>query len=196
MKNILEQIEIIKHAGFFKEYEDLTGEDLIKILHKEDQDRMLKLLGYEYDYSSYLTSIYNIITKDDKKLLQIDLEAEVCAQNKVYTLLLTWFSERSNGHFSPKNIEEIWYSEQGPIKLSFISNDETIIFEPKYLDDWIDSRVFTVINEEMKKNCNEYFYVCTGKNDEWIGQDIIMIRLTASEKLLLTEKLEWKFDDI
>jgi len=172
-----ENISIIRQAGFFKKYETQREIEFSDTLYEITND------------------LYSIASQDEEWFLDIDLEADVCADNLVYTSLLDKFSKASNGFFKPTDIEEIWNSEEGPIKLNFVSNGQTIIFEPEYMDDWIDGQIFRLINAEMKKVSTELFYLCSGPNDEWFGQNVIFIRLTESEKDLLADKLEWKFSE-
>ena len=184
----------MRQAGFFKKYETQTENQLLDILYEIKKQEYSKIFDYDY-LPERKTDAYSIAGHDNEKFLNIDLEADVCSANRVYTWLLSAFSKASNGHFSPFDIAEIWSSEDGPIKLSFISNGETIIFEPEYMNDWIDGRIFNLINAEMKKVSDELFHLCSGPNDEWFGQNAIYVRLTAAEKNLLMDKLEWKFPE-
>lgn len=184
-------VNILRQSGFFKEYETLSDSDL---LVKLEDIKSRQYLESGYDYSpGKIADDHELSTQDVKKLLDIDLEADVCADNKVYASLLTHFANASDGHFSPADIEEVWQGPEGPIRLSFTFNGRKILFEPEYLDDWLDVKLFDIINEEMQKVTQEKFYPCSGPNHEWFGQNIIYIRLTEEEKQWLEEKLEWKF---
>ena len=90
----------------------------------------------------------------------MDLEADVCAENKVYIGLLKDMAKASDGYFTPGEIDEIWSSEEGPVKITFKSNDQRIEFSPEYLDDWIDVRIFQLINDEMKMVTKDKFHLC------------------------------------
>ncbi len=194
LKSMTETISIIRQAGFFKKYGALSEDELLDTLYEIKKQEYSKMFGYDYT-PERKTDIYSIVGQDPEKFLDIDLEADVCADNKVYSSLLAEISKASNGNFLPSDIEEIWNSEEGPIKVSFDSNGQIIIFEPEYMDDWIDGRIFEVINKEMKKVSNEYFHLCSGPNDEWFGQNAIYVRLTEAEKKLLIDKLEWRFPE-
>jgi hypothetical protein len=185
-------LNTLRQAGFFKEYGNLSDKDLIDTLHEIRRKEYSKIFEYDYEPEK-IKDDHRLAVQDTKKFLDIDLEADVCAQNKVYTSLLQDFAKASDGNFAPANIEETWEGEEGPIRLQFQSNGSIIAFEPEYMDDWIDCRVFDVINGEMEKTTDEKFFLCYGPNEEWFGQNAIYIRLTESEKHLLEEKLEWKF---
>lgn len=182
----------LRQAGFFKEYGNLSEQELLNILHDTIRKEYSTIFGYDYEQEK-IKDDHQLAVLDTKKFLDIDLEADVCAENKVYTSLLEDFAKASNGYFSPTSIEETWESEEGPIRVSFMSNGSKITFEPEYMDDWIDGRVFEIINGEMHKATQEKFHLCAGPNEEWFGQNVIHVRLTGDEKKLLEEKLNWKF---
>ena len=187
-----ESITIIREAGFFRQYESLNEMDFLDTLHQIKKGKYSERFGSDYEPERKI-DLYSIVGQDTNKFLDIDLEADVCTDNKVYIWLLNTFANASNGLFVPTNINEVWTTEEGPIKVSFISNGQAIIFEPEYIDDWIDGRIFEVINIEMAKVSNELFTLCSGPNDDWFGQNIIHIRLTHEEKNLLKNKLSWNF---
>lgn len=189
---MIENLNILRQAGFFEEYKSLTDVELIDILKRRRKEDHSKLFGYDYEPDDYLSST-SLVSEDDKKFLDIDLEAGVMDGNDIYVHLLQDFARASNGYFNPTSIKEEWESDEGPIKVSFSSNGQVIIFKPEYIDDWIDGRVFDIVNEEMKKVSNESFIVCSGPDDDWLGQNIIHIRLTEEQKELLIKKMNWNF---
>ena len=185
-------LNILLQAGFFKEHEGLSEEELLDLLNKKRKEEYSKIFEREYD-PGQIKDDHQLALLDTKKFLDIDLEADVCDENRVYTSILEDFAKASNGHFSPTKIEETWESEEGPIKVSFMSNGYKVSFEPEYNDDWLDPELFDTINGEMQKVTTEIFYQCGGPNEEWLGQNMIYVRLTESEKKLLEDKLDWKF---
>ena len=189
-----DNLTTLRQAGFFKEHAALTDDELIDLLAKKRKDEYSDMFGYDYEPEDY-GHITELLALDDKKFLDIDLESDVCDGNNVYVSVLEDFSKASNGHFKPTNIEEVWDSEEGPVRVSFTSNGRQVVFEPEYMDDWIDGGVFDVINEEMSKTSNERFHVCAGPDEEWFGQNIIHIRLSQEEKQLLKDKLNWSFPE-
>ncbi len=186
--------DILRLAGFFKGYELLTNDEIIQTLLQKKSNEYARMFGPAY-HAEVFSDLTELLEQDDKKFLTIDLEADVCAENKVYTRLLDNFSKASNGFFTPSRITETWESDEGPIRVSFTSDGREVVFAPEYFDDWIDGRIFYVINREMKRVSNEEFVVCMGPGGDWFGQNIIHIRLTKSEKELLAEKLQWEFPE-
>ena len=160
-----ESITIVREAGFFRQYQSLNEMDFLDTLHQIKKEKYSERFSSDYEPERKI-DLYSIVRQDPNKFLDIDLEADVCADNKVYIWLLNAFAKASNGLFVPTNINEVWTTEEGPIKVSFISNGQTIIFEPEYIDDWIDGRIFEVINIEMAKASNELFTLCSGPNDD------------------------------
>jgi hypothetical protein len=187
-------LKTLIEAGFFKEYSALTEEELLNTLYQQRIEEYSRISKREYDPGMNF-SLLELLKMDNKKFLDIDLEADVCSGNKVYTHLLEMYSNASDGQFLPSEIEEVWDSPTGPIQVSFSSNGKRIIFNPEYLDDWIDEKIFNVINNEMKKTGDKFFFVCFGENDEWSGQNVIHIRLTTSEKKIIQEKFNWSFPE-
>ena len=188
-----DNIDIIRQAGFFKEYEHLSNEELLDALYEIEKKRYSELFGYAYNPTRD-ENLYSILGLDNK-FIDIDLEADVCSGNEVYIWVLNAFAKASNGKFAPTDITEVWESEEGPITVSFTSNGKHIVFAPEYANDWLDQRVFEIIENEMKNADNEKFYICLGPENEWFGQNIIHIRLTHDEKQLLRNKLRWSFPD-
>jgi hypothetical protein len=76
-----------------------------------------------------------------------DPEADVCAENKVYTKILPQLARVSGGAFAPKQIEEHWVTDTGPIEVSFRLNNRRASVYPAYQDDWIDLSVLKRINQ-------------------------------------------------
>ena len=192
---MIENLAILRQAGFFKDFKSLTDAALIDVLEKRREERYSTAFGYEYQ-PGHFSHLLQLLAEDNTKIIDIDLEADVLNGNDVYVSILETFAKASNGYFNPTNIKEIWNADEGPIKVTFLSNGHQITFEPEYMDDWIDGRIFNVINQEMKRVSNEVFFACSGPNDEWLGQNIIHIRLTDDEKQLLREKLGWNFSDL
>lgn len=185
-------LKILRKAGFFQDFESLSDAELLEAIRKKRKEEYSEMFGQDYEPEDF-SHLIELLSQDDKKFLDIDLEADVLNGNNVYVSLLEDFAKASNGYFNPIDIKETWVSDEGPIEVSFSSNGQKIVFEPEYMEDWIDGRIFSLINDEMKKVCNEHFQVCSGPDDEWFGQNIIHIRVTEEEKLFLEENLNWNF---
>jgi hypothetical protein len=178
-------LSVLRKAGFFKAQAALTDEALLA-----DLQQRLKERGYHDDD---LQDAARLISTDDQKLLDIDMEADVMEGNQVYTDLLHSLARISDGHFNPADITETWESSEGPALIRFRQQDVAYSFTADYYDDWIDGSIFEQVNELMQATSDQYFYNCTGPDNEWAGQNIVLIRLTADEKALLEEHLGWEF---
>jgi hypothetical protein len=75
-----------------------------------------------------------------------DPEADVCAENEVYSEVLPQWAAISHGAFLPGGITEYWANEFGPITLTFELEGQQASVSPGYLDDWIDLDVLRQIN--------------------------------------------------
>jgi hypothetical protein len=116
-------LAILRQAGFFKAHTQLTNEELIDALQKRRKEYYSELFGYEYEPEPY-SHITELLAQDDRKFLDIDLEADVCAGNNAYVSVIEAFATASDRHFKPASITETWVSEEGPIKVSFLSGEE------------------------------------------------------------------------
>jgi hypothetical protein len=76
-----------------------------------------------------------------------DPEADVCADNEVYSEVLPEWARISQGAFLPDNITEDWESETGPVTVSFDLGGQPASVSPSYQDDWIDLEVLHQINQ-------------------------------------------------
>jgi hypothetical protein len=75
-----------------------------------------------------------------------DPEADVCAENLVYSEVLPEWARISRGAFAPTEISEQWDGKRGPISLSFTLAGKPAKISPAYQDDWIDLEVLHQIN--------------------------------------------------
>jgi len=185
-------VTTLREAGFFRDYQQLSDAEILELLREKKLRELSAIFGPAYE-PEQISDDYQLAALDAKKFVDLDLEADVCAENRVYEWVLQTFSEASGGYFSPTNITELWAGEEGPISVSFFSNGSRQTFSPAYLDDWIDGRVFEVINREMQKTTAERFYLCYGPDGAWFGQNAIYVRLSQNEKELLQERLRWEF---
>jgi hypothetical protein len=75
-----------------------------------------------------------------------DPEADVCAENAVYSRVLPEWACISQGVFSPSGITEQWQGDSGPITLRFQLEGRPASVSPLYHDDWIDLEVLRQVN--------------------------------------------------
>jgi hypothetical protein len=76
-----------------------------------------------------------------------DPEADVCAENEVYSEVLPQWARISRGAFAPSGITEHWDTDGGPITLSFQLGGRQASVSPNYQNDWIDLEALRQINE-------------------------------------------------
>ena len=119
-----------------------------------------------------------------------DLEADVCAGNKVYEQLVEEYAALSKGTLEPTGIIESWHSEEGPVTLSFNSKGQHFTAELAYYDDWIDGEVFSFLDDAM---CSQGF-VSAIHAEVNTGQDVFFVRADEEEKAHMEQLLGWSFD--
>lgn len=187
-------LPILRKAGFFKQYQNLSDDEILETLYQNRKKEYVEVFGLDYVPGKTYDDL-GLAIQDNTKMLDINLEADVCEENEIYSRLLDAFTGISNGQFLTTDISEIWETEEGPVSVVFKSNGQKIKYDPAYNEDWIDGTFFNVICKEMKKSGPEEFYLCFGSNEEWTGQNVIYIRLKAEEKELLETELQWEFGE-
>jgi hypothetical protein len=78
-----------------------------------------------------------------------DTEADVCADNQVYSRFLRALAAISAGSFDPQGIAEVWDSDEGPIAVSFTLAGTRHELHPAYKDDWMDLTILETINTQL-----------------------------------------------
>lgn len=104
-----------------------------------------------------------------------DPEADVCAENLVYSEVLPEWARISHGAFAPTEIMERWEGEQGPISLHFKLAGKPAKLSPAYQDDWIDLEVLLQIN---------HLIAAAGRQFECAvdGNFVVVLCLTPEQK--------------
>lgn len=187
-------ISALRRAGFFKEFAALNDEELLNIIQEKRKQRYSELFGHDYDPEK-LTDIRQMAWEDTHKMLHMDLETDVCAENSSYTGLLEVCDEISGREKIITEIREHWESETGPIRINYKMDGQERSYQPNYLDDWVDQEFLDHILSEIASVTGESFHLCLGPNQEWFGQDVNYIRLTVAERKILEEELGWQFFD-
>ena len=191
---MIDTLRILRKAGFFKQYNTLTENEILNKIQEERKDKYSKIFGYPYEPEKNLSD-QELASQDTSKMLHLDLEADVCKENKIYSWLLTLLNELSGRKNIITDIFEEWEDETGPINVSFRLNGEMKFLIPEYNNDWVDPIFIDNVLTEISKVINEPFHVCLGPNEEWFGQDVNYMRLTQEERMILDENLGWKFFD-
>lgn len=187
-------LDTLRQAGFFKEYTHLNNDELLEMIHQRRRQSSSQLLGYEYEPERSKDD-HSIAIEDTRKMLYMDLEADVCMENNSYTELLKICNDVSGMDDTITDIKEHWESPTGPIYISYKINGEERSFAPIYADDWIDQNFLEHVLSEIAAVTQDAFYLCLGPNEEWFGQDVNYIRLKPHERKILEERLHWKFFD-
>jgi len=91
-----------------------------------------------------------------------DPEADVCAENQVYSEILAEWARISRGAFTPTGITEDWESESGPIIIRFQLGGQAASLSPAYLDDRTDLDVLRQINSLIAQTGREFAYAIDG----------------------------------
>ena len=189
---VVKSIGLLKKAGFFKIWKNLSAEETYDSIYELRKKEYKEIFERDYDPEMNLEPIM-IAEYDKSKLLFLDLEADVFNGNDVYKLVINRFSELSDGRFNPTEVTEIWESNGGPIKVSFVSDNEITEFEPEYNNDWLHDSVFTICKEKLVEKKVRLVY-CLDSDGNGYGQAVAIMRLTKSEQKILENGLNWKFE--
>ncbi|MHC0440948.1 hypothetical protein [Flavobacterium sp. 3-210] len=190
-ENVIQNISILRKCGFFEKFKKLTDKEVLEELHTIRIDEYSKIFEKKYDPGMELDE-FDLACLDKGKMVYLDLEFDVCGENNAYVDVIKMFSNLSNGSFNPRNITEKWQSPSGPITIEFQMDDEIIKFNPKYSEDWLDSKVFEVCNEKIKAKKTR-IVECLGESDYGYGQCIVFMRLTETEQKILENNYKYKF---
>lgn len=190
-EKVIKNISILRKCGFFKSYEKLNDYEIFEKMHLERKAKYAKIFEKKYDPGMELDE-FELACIDKTKAIFIDLEADVCRENKVYTKVIKAFSVLTNNVFNPKRIKENWIGETGPIEIEFELENIKSKFKPKYNDDWLDEIVFKVCEKKIKEK-NITLVDCLGDSQYGFGQSILIMRLTRKEQNILQDNFNWKF---
>ena len=191
-EEVIKSIGLLKKAGFFENYKNLSATQTFDSIYELRKREFREILESDIDPTMNLDPI-EIAEYDRSKLLFIDLEADVFNGNEVYKSVINRFSELSNGQFQPIEIKEVWESDEGPITVSFSSDNQLTEFVPEYNNDWLHESVFEVCSGKVAEKQVRLVY-CLGKDGYGYGQAIAIMRLSKSEQIILEKGLNWKFD--
>lgn len=115
-----------------------------------------------------------------------DPEADVCAENQIYTAVLRLWAAVSQGAFVPENIAEHWEGETGPITLRFTLNGETCSLAPSYQDDWLDLAVLQQLNRLIASSGRQFECAVD-------GNFALVLCLTPEQKVAMQTQRQFPF---
>lgn len=127
-------VRFYQQLGFF------VGQDPASVLQRYSEE-----YGSSPDPSKPWDDAFLLALSDDD-VWASDPEADVCAENQVYSEVLPAWARISAGAFEPAEISESWEDREGPITLKFLLGDRPSTVSPDYQDDWIDLAVLQQIN--------------------------------------------------
>ena len=116
-----------------------------------------------------------------------DLEADVADGNDVYASTLAEWAAVSADSFQPEQIEETWESEAGPVTIRFTLDGDEVELTPEYLEDWIDPRIISPINERIAASGRQFTLV------KAFDQTAFLLALDPGERAAL-EARGWCFE--
>ncbi|MBD3584096.1 hypothetical protein [Flavobacterium selenitireducens] len=190
-QEVEKNIAILRKCGFFADMITLSDQEVFDQLHSNRIAVYSKIFEKTYDPGMNLDE-FELACLDNHKMIYIDLEADVCAENKVYKDVILMFSNISDGKFIPKNIKESWHSDSGPISVEFELDNEIINFNPKFSDDWLDQKVFEICRKQIEAK-GLRIVECLGESEFGYGQAISFMKLTDSQQTILEKNYRYKF---
>ncbi len=179
---LLQTVRYFRKMGFFSKYESISDEVLSETLEALYREEWNKGYGSDDTRADLL-----VLKFDESRVWWQDTEADVCDVNRVYVETFEQWGAISEGVFVPKDINETWASEEGPIEVSFALNGQLVKVYPQYANDYIDMEVLGQINE-LIRDTGRRFEVY-----EFFDQTAFVIVLTREEKKKLEMERGWRF---
>ncbi len=142
--------------------------------------------GDNFGPSDRFADLY-LLKLDPERIWWEDLEADVCAENLVYTETLQALAQISRGVLGISNIRETWADSEGPITLEFTNKEQTHRMNPEYKEDWIDPKFFAYI---ARLYAGTPYRLCTFDTQ---GQDACLTVLTEPERKTILKDRHLKF---
>ena len=181
-ESVAERAAALRRIGFFTELADLSDADLGVVLEQSIAEEW----GDSLDPDDSLHELF-VAERDLSRAWWRDLEADVFDGNGVYAAVLREWAAISAGTFEPTAIEETWESETGPARVSFELDGDRHVLEPEYLEDWIDPRIVTRVNELIAPSGRRFTFVTA------FDQTAFVLALTADERTALEDR-GWCFE--
>jgi hypothetical protein len=128
-----------------------------------------------------------VAEQDTTRVWWRDLEADVGGGNRVYTSTLEEWAAISVGAFAPSAIAETWQSDAGPVEVTFETGGAGHVLEPEYLEDWIDPRIATPINDLIAPSGRQFAFF------KAFDQTAFVMALTEDERDALEDR-GWCFE--
>jgi hypothetical protein len=197
-------IGVLRQCGFFESFSSQTDAQVAATLleglrqryaddtfyQENPQYRPDQQLLDRFAESTNADDYKWLATQDCSRVWTGDLEADVCASNRVYEQVVQDYARLSMNTLQPTAIIETWHSEEGPVTLSFDSQGQRFTTELAYYDDWIDGEVFSFLDSVM----HSQGFSSAIHTEVNTGQDVFFVRATEKEKTQMEQLLGWSFD--
>ena len=150
-QSIGQRVAALREIGLFADRPDVSNEDVSQRV----EARLDELYGGDALADDPLLELV-VASLDQSRVWWGDLEADVGDVNQVYAQTLEEWAAISKGSFEPEDVRETWASESGPVTVSFTLDGEEVELKPEYLEDWIDPRIITPINERIADSGRQF----------------------------------------
>jgi len=181
-ESIATRVAALRRAGLFADRADLTDPALATEVEAAIADEWGGQIAADDPLIEML-----VAAEDTTRVWWQDLEADVAKGNDVYRSLLEEWGRISVGAFEPTAIEETWASDTGPVTVSFDLDGEAQSLQPEVIEDWIDPRIATPINDLIASSGRRFEFV------KAFDQTAFVLALTPAEQGAL-ESRGWCFE--
>jgi hypothetical protein len=181
-ESLAERAAALRDIGFFADTQGLSDEELAEELEASLKEEW----GEQIPENDPFFELF-VAAQDRTRAWWGDLEADVADGNDVYASALEDWAAVSVGAFEPEQVEETWESQAGPVKNSFTLDGEGVELTPEYLEDWIDPRIITPINERIADSGRQFTLV------KAFDQTAFLMALDEGERAAL-EARGWCFE--
>jgi len=130
---------------------------------------------YEPPDSSRRSADPEVMRLDDDRVWWDDMEADVCAENEVYSELLPRLSAISRGALTIGEVTETWEGERGPVSVEFTANGTRHLIHPEFQEDWIAPNFLEEVGRLLEGSPFRFYTWDTQ------GQDLFLVALTRDE---------------
>lgn len=177
-----ERVAALRAIGLFADRTEMSDEALAG----EVDAGIEELWGTDLTADDPLRDLA-VAEQDRDRVLWIDLEADVVAENEVYVQTLADLAAISAGAFRPADVAETWAGETGPIAVTFELDGEPRTLRPAYIDDWIDPMILVAVNELIADSGRRFELY------KAFDQTAVVMALTDAEREAL-ESRGWCFE--
>ena len=181
-ESFTERAAALRDIGLFADFQGLSDQELAEQLEAALSEEW----GEQIPEDDPLFELF-VAALDRTRVWWGDLEADVADGNDVYASVLDEWAAVSVDSFQPDQIEETWESDAGPVTVRFTLDGEEVELAPEYLEDWVDPRIITPINERIAPTGRQFTVV------QAFDQTAFLMALDQAERAAL-EARGWCFE--